>query len=137
MQEISLPSLAARRQQWLERVDAALRMDGLEAAARLALQALAEGIEDPVLLNLAASARYGEGRFEEAVELLSRANALEPRDANVLNSLGLCQSALGQTDAALRSYDAALQLDPKMAPAHFNRGAVLEQLDDVKGARSA
>lgn len=137
MSETSNPSLLSRRQQWLEQVDFALRTYGLAPAARLADQALAEGVEDAVLLNLAASIRYGDGRFDEALQLLRRADALAPGDPNVLNSLGVCQFALGQTDAALQSYDAALQLDPRMAPAHFNRGAVLEQIDDIKGARAA
>ena len=57
-------SRAARRQQWLERVDAAMRGSGMAAAAQLSIQAVAEGVEHPTLLNLAASARYGEGRYE-------------------------------------------------------------------------
>lgn len=114
-----------------------MRAHGREAAARLALQALAEKIEHPALLNLAASARYGEGRFDEAAQLLKRARTLAPKDPNVLNSLGVCLKALGQSDAALQAYDAALRLDPGLAAAHFNRGAVLESLNDINGARSA
>jgi tetratricopeptide (TPR) repeat protein len=133
----SAQSRAARRQQWLERVDAALRNHGLFAAAQLALQALDEGVEHPSLLNVGASARFGEGRFEEAAELLKCARSLAPKDPNVLNSLGVCLKALGRTDAALQSYNAALRLDPGMVAAHFNRGAMLEEISDIKGARSA
>ena len=133
----STPSRAARCQQWLERLDVALRAHGLQAAAQLALQALAEGIEHPSVLNLAASARYGGGRFEEAVRLLKRARALAPKDPQVLNSLGVCLRALGQTEAALQAYEAALRAAPGMAPAHFNRGAMLRELNDIRGARSA
>lgn len=136
MAEASSQSFA-NRQQWLQRVDSALRTSGLDAAAQLARQAVAEGIEDPVLLNLAASALYGERRLEEAVQLLSRASALAPNDPNIWNSLGVCQSALGQTEAALQSYDAALRISPRLAAAHFNRGAVLEHTNDIKGARSS
>ena len=130
-------SLAARHQQWLERVDAALNGYGMAAAAQLALAALAEGFEDPVLLNLAASTHYGEGRFEEATKLLSRARELAPDDPHLLNSLGLCLKELGQSDAALQAFEAALLLDPRMVAAHFNRGTLLEERDDVKAARSA
>lgn len=137
MKEISAASRAARRQQWLEQVDSALRGHGLEAAARLALQALAEGVEHPAVLNLAATARYGEGRFEEAAQLLKRARALAPKDPHVLNSLGACLQALGRTDAALQAYDDALRVDPHMAAAHFNRGTLLEGFNDIKGSRSA
>jgi len=128
---------AARQQQWLEQVDSALRGQGLEAAARLSLQALAEGIEHPAVLNLAATAHYGEGRFEDAARLLERAQALAPKDPHVLNSLGVCLQALGRTDAALQAYDDALQVDPRMAPAHFNRGSLRQDLHDIKGARAA
>jgi tetratricopeptide (TPR) repeat protein len=121
----------------LEQIDSALRIQGLEPASRLALQALAEGIEHPVVLNLAASARFREGRVDEAAVLLKRARALAPKDPNILNSLGLCLKALGQADAALQAYNSALRIEPRMAAAHFNRGAVLESLNEIKGARSA
>ncbi len=136
MKETTAPSRAAR-QQWLEQVDAALRTYGLEAAARLALQALDEGVEHPAVLNLAASARYREGRLEDAVRLLKRARALAPKDPNVLNSLGVCLQALGRSSEALQAYDSALRVDPHMAAAHFNRGTVLEDLIDLTRARSA
>jgi len=128
---------AAPSHQWLEQVDSALRTYGMDAGARLALQALADGVEHPAVLNLAASARYREGRFDEAAQLLKRARALAPKDPNVLNSLGICLKALRQPEAALQSYNAALRLDPGLAAGHFNRGAVLEELSDIKGARSA
>ena len=128
---------AARQQQWLEQVDSALRGQGLEAAARLSLQALAEGVEHPAVLNLAATAHYGQGRFEDAARLLERAHALAPKDPHVLNSLGVCLQALGRTDAALQAYDDALRVDPRMAPAHFNRGSLRQDLNDIKGARAA
>ncbi len=130
-------SRAARRQRWLEQVDAALRGSGMAAAAELSLQALAEGVEHPGLLNLAASARYGEGRYEEAAELLKRARALAPGDPNVLNSLGVCLKALGRLDAALQAYDAAIRANPGLAAAHFNRGSVLDDLNDVAAAKAA
>jgi len=137
MQEVSPSSRAGRRQQWLERIDATLRTYGMQAAAPLALQALEEGVENPAVLNLAASAHYGQGRVDEAAKLLKRARALAPKDPHVANSLGVCLTALGQTDAALQAYDAALRIDAGMAAAHFNRGTVLEELSDIKGARLA
>jgi tetratricopeptide (TPR) repeat protein len=126
-----------RRQHWLEQVDAALRTQGLASASQLALQAMEEGVEHPSLLNLAASARHREGRFEEAVELLNRARGLAPDDANIRNSLGICLKALGRLEEALQAYDDALAIDPAIAPAHFNRGTILEALNDLEGARSA
>jgi tetratricopeptide (TPR) repeat protein len=128
---------AERHQQWLQRVDAAQRTYGLETAARLALEALADGVEHPAILNLAASAHYREGRHEEAAQLLKRARKMAPRDPNVLNSLGLCLNALGRADEALEAFDGALRAEPRMAAAHFNRGVTLEEINDGNRARSA
>lgn len=128
---------AERRQEWLQQVDAAQRNYGIESAGQLALQALADGVEHPALLNLAASVRYGEGRFEEAVGLLNRARKMAPRDPNVLNSSGLCLAALGRADEALQAYDSALRIDPRMTAAHFNRGVILEDLNHINDARHA
>ncbi len=137
MTRISASSRATHRQHWLEKVDAALRSYGYNSAAQLALQAVAEGVEHPAVLNLAGLAHYDEGRFEEAVQLLRRARTLAAKDPNILNSLGMALTALGQTDVALQAYGAALRIDPGMAAVHFNRGALLESLSDIKGSRSA
>ena len=130
-------SAAALRQTWLERIDSALRIHGLEAAGQLALQALAQGVTHPAVLNLAASASFGEGKFEEAAQLLRRARKLAPKDAHVVNSLGVCLKVLGRTDESLKAYESAIRIDASLAAAHFNRGALLEELSDIKGARSA
>ena len=124
-------------EQWLQRIDAALRGSGMDAAGALALQALDEGIEHPTLLNLAAARRFNESRTEDAVRLLQRARELAPTDANVANSLGVCLTALGQTDAALDAYEAAARLNPRLAPAHFNRGTILEGRGEINAARLA
>jgi tetratricopeptide (TPR) repeat protein len=137
VKDTSARSRAERRQQWLEQVDAVLRTRGLAAAGPLALQAVADGVEHPAVLNLAASARYGEGRFDEASQLLKRAQKLAPKDPHILNSLGVCLKALGKTEDALQAFGAAVRLDPAIAGAHFNRGTLLEELSDIKGARSA
>ena len=133
----SSPTLAQRRQQWLEQVDAALRTHGLQGGAVVALQALADGVEDPSVLNIAASARFREGRLEEAAELLGRARTLAPNDPHVLNGLGICLRALGRPKAALEAYDSAVRIDPGMAAAHSNRGTALKDLNDPNGARGA
>ena len=131
------PEYAPPPQQWLQQLDAALRTQGLQAASRVALQALADGVEHPAVLNLAAQARFGEGRFEEAVDLLERARRLAPNDPHVLNSLGVCLAEVGRADEAVKAYRAAIRADPDMAPAHFNLGSLLEGLNDIRGAKSA
>lgn len=131
------PLSKAQVQQWLLRIDAAQRSGGRVSAAVLALQAVSEGVEDPSVLNLAASARYGEGRVEDALALLERARALAPGDPNVLNSLGICFKALGHLGDALEAFAAAARAQPGLAAPHFNRGSLLEQTSDLRGARQA
>ena len=58
-------------------------------AAAIAEQALAEGFEHPLLLNVAAMRLEAEGRFEEAVRLLERAVVLAPGDVPARNALAL------------------------------------------------
>jgi Flp pilus assembly protein TadD len=130
------PSRALRRQQWLEQVDAAQRRGDGAAAARLAEQALADGVEHPALFNLVAQARYEQGALAEAVALLRRARALAPADPHLLNGLGLCLRAQGRNDAALEAFSAAIRADRRHAAAEFNRAALLEELHDVTGARA-
>ena len=137
MKQRTASASAARRQHWLQQIDASLRANGPDAAAPLALQALADGVEHPAVLNLAASTLHRQGSFEKAVELLRRARKLAPTDPHILNSLGICMKALGRFEPSLEAFDAALRLDPNMAAAHFNRGSVLEDLSDLKRARSA
>ena len=137
MKDRSVPQYAASHQQWLQQLDGALRTQGLQAASRVALQALADGMEHPAVLNLAAQALFGEGRFDQAVELLERARKLAPDDPHVLNSLGVCLAEVGRSDDALRAYKAAIRADPDMAPPHFNLGSLLESLNDVLGAKRA
>jgi tetratricopeptide (TPR) repeat protein len=137
MTGVSTSVAAVRDQQWLLRLDAALRTRGLGTAGQLAFQAVAEGVQHPGVLNLAASAHFGQGRFEEALGLLKRASAAAPRDPQVLNSIGLCLKAVGQMNEALQAFDAALEINPRMASAHFNRGILLQDLKYPKAAKAA
>jgi tetratricopeptide (TPR) repeat protein len=137
MEEAPTATRAERQQQWLVQLDLVLRTQGLEAAGRLALQAIGDGVDHPAVLNLAASTHFGEGRFEDALDLLRRAQQVAPTDPQLLNSIGLCLKSLGRRDEALQAFDNALRTNPNMASAHFNRGVLLEELKYPKEARSA
>jgi tetratricopeptide (TPR) repeat protein len=136
MNEASSTVSAERHQQWLVQLQAALRTQGMEAAGRLALQAVGDGVEHPGVLNLAASAHFNEERFEEALELLRRAELSAPNDPKLLNSIGLCLKSLGRMDEARGVFDRALEIEPNMVSAHFNRGVLLEELKFTNAARA-
>jgi tetratricopeptide (TPR) repeat protein len=107
-----------------------------EAVVR-AQAALALGLEHAFLLNLAALGAEEAGRLQEATELLVRARALEPGNLGTHNALGLVRQRSEQHAQAIQDFDAALRIDPRFAPAHFNRGASLEALRRLAAAAEA
>ncbi len=68
------------------------------------------------------------GRGAEALALIERALAREPRAAEVHFNRGNILQGLNRFAEALASYDQVLLLMPQNAPAHYNRGNVLQQL---------
>ncbi|MEO8631502.1 MAG: tetratricopeptide repeat protein [Betaproteobacteria bacterium] len=56
--------------------------------------------------------------WKRAVELLTKAAASDPNNANVQNWLGFAQRKSGNLDAAFSAYNAALQLNPGHKAAH-------------------
>lgn len=98
-----------------------------EAIAR-ARAALQQGLEHPLLLNLAALGLEWEGLGAEAEPLLRRAVQIAPGDVSCRNALGLCLLRLARPQEALEQFDAVLGLDPRLAYAHVNRGNALHAL---------
>jgi len=56
--------------------------------------------------------------WDKAIELLNRAVAREPRNAEIHNQLGFVERNRGNLDAAFKHYEVALTLDPKHRGAH-------------------
>lgn len=67
------------------------------------------------------------GDHTGAINFLKSAIQKNPRYTEAYNLLGNCQECLGQTDAAIESYDKALQLDANLADAWFNKGMILKK----------
>lgn len=63
-----------------------------------------------------------------AVELISKAIAVNANYAPAHHNLAIALAELGQFDAAVKSYDAAIALDPANAKAHNDRGNALADL---------
>jgi tetratricopeptide (TPR) repeat protein len=113
------------------------RSGDIDAAAGLAETALSGGLEHPLLLNLVAGRREAEGRFEDALSLLERAQALSPQDVGLRQALGLVLHRLERYADALGHFDAVTAAQPGFAPAHGARGLALEALGDFPGAKTA
>ncbi len=128
-------SAAARTARVVGEVEAALRGRRLGRAVSVAQDALQEGLEHPLLFNLAAHALEEENRFDEAFALLERAARLAPRDPLVLNAIGLNLIKQDRRDQAIRAFDAAISIDPRFAQAWCNKGQALHLFGRFDAAR--
>lgn len=86
------------------------------------------------LNNLCYTAATLNFDLETALSDCQRAIALVPNDAAILDSLGFVQLRLGRLAEAIASYDAALKMNPSIAPAFYGRGiAYLRQGNKAQG----
>jgi tetratricopeptide (TPR) repeat protein len=120
----------------LRAVHAALTGGDIPTAGKLAEDALADGIDHPMVLNLVAGRREEEGRLDEALALLRRALAAAPEAIGVMNAIGLCLNRMGRFDEALAAYGEALAREPRFAPALANRATTLMALARLNEARA-
>lgn len=115
------------------------RIDTLKNARKALLHARFLGpsgiaVFDAVSLNISADQLFQEGNIHGAAEELKAALRLNPADADVHNSLGVCYASMGALKAALREFKTAagLRRDGIM-PVH-NIGLVLEMMGDLEKA---
>jgi Tfp pilus assembly protein PilF len=120
-----------------DRVVRLLQSGDTAAAASLARDALAAGIETALFLNLRAHLNEQEGRVSEALADLERAHELEPGDVHVLNALALALARSGRFPEAASALDDAIAREPGFGPFHFNRGWVAEELGELDSARES
>lgn len=97
-------------------------------AAALWRQVLAQDPGHPEALNAVANWHLSQGEAGEAVPLLTRAVAAEPRQAALHFNLATAQGGLGRYDDALRALDAALAIDPYFVQALFHKAALLDRV---------
>jgi tetratricopeptide (TPR) repeat protein len=119
----------------LRAIHARLTGGDLAGAAAMATRAVAEGIEHPMVLSLAAGRLEDAARPADALPLLLRAKALAPAAPGILNALGLCLQRLDRFAEAVAEFDAALAADPGFVPALANRGASLVALSRLVEAK--
>lgn len=103
----------------------------------LLLQACAQAPAHPEPLRYLAILQLHTRRAPMAMQTLQRALAIAPDDALLLCDLGTAQSANGDIEAALVSWDCACHLDPAQPMPWFNLGRNLEQLGRTDAAIAA
>ncbi len=81
-------------------------------------------IFDAVSLNISGDEFYQRGDLSGAIAELKQALKLDPKNINILNSLGVCYGVSGDTDQALDTFFRAIQIDPNEIMAFYNAGYV-------------
>ena len=79
----------------------------------------------PVALRLLGTLAFQLGKNDIAVDLISKALAIDPDDAEAHNNLGITLHALGKLDEAIASYHQALAIQNDRAEVHSNLGKAL------------
>ena len=77
--------------------------------------------------NKRATVHYMMGDFAASVADIQRTLALEPRHFGALSGLGLIYDALGKEQPALRAFEAALRIHPRLPGARAYVDAVREK----------
>jgi tetratricopeptide (TPR) repeat protein len=124
-------------QQMLRTVLEYAQQRDIRRAASIAEQALRQGFEHPLLLNVLATRLEEEGRLEDALRLLERAVVLAPNDVPARNALALCLQRLDRPAEALQHIEALLRANPDLGFAHANKGNALIALGSLGLARAS
>ena len=113
----------------------------LATAVALALALAVPAAAMPTAPSSAASSDYlagekavKEGRYQEAVALLSKVVQREPDNADAHNYLGFSLRKLGDLDKAQAHYRTALQLEPNHKAALEYYGELFLQIKDLPRA---
>lgn len=80
--------------------------------------------------NRRATLYYLMGRYDDSLADIDKTLALEPRHFGALAGRGLVYSALEELDLALRSFEAALAVNPHMVGPRINAEAIRKNLGD-------
>lgn len=85
----------------------------------------------------AAIREHRAGRLDDALALIRRAIAINPRSADYLTALGVVLASRKLFDVAIDAYCRALELKPDNPDALNNLGVALKEMGDLPGAISS
>ena len=128
---------AAADRMRLQEIQAAAQSRDFPRAAALADAALKDGLEHPMVFNLAALKAEQENRFDDALKILERAVQIAPQDIGSRNAMGLILARTERYREALAVFDGVVAIQPDFAGAHCARGAALESMGRLKEAEAA
>ncbi|MFO8085270.1 MAG: tetratricopeptide repeat protein [Desulfobacterales bacterium] len=77
---------------------------------------------DAVSLNISGDKLYHQGHIEEAVSDFEQALLIDPKNVNVINSLGVCFGVKGEHQMAIDMFEKAMRIAPDDVMAPYNAG---------------
>ncbi len=81
---------------------------------------------------------FDKQEHQAAITAYEKALAINPANAPVLTDLGIMYRRTGKPEEAIRRFDAAIAVDPKLENPRYNKGIVLmHDMDDRDGAIAA
>jgi tetratricopeptide (TPR) repeat protein len=89
---------------------------------------------DSVSLNISGDAYYQDEDVDGAVREFQAALKLDPENANVHNSLGVCYGVQGSLEKALDAFKTVIDLDDDHFMAHYNAGYVYSLQNNTQKA---
>ncbi len=89
---------------------------------------------DAVSLNISGDRRYQTGDIDGAIAEFKKGLLIDPTNANLHNSLGVCYGVQQQYDTALAAFENADWLSPDDVMAIYNKGYVLMLMDENEQA---
>ncbi len=79
---------------------------------------------DGISLNISGDRLYQLGQYEAAVQEYEEGLLLEPKNINLLNSLGVCFGVTGELEKARLSFTRAMDINPREIMVIYNLGLV-------------
>jgi Tfp pilus assembly protein PilF len=125
----------AELERYLKNVERLLRANDSANALLVAYEACVQGIEHAHLLVLAAHEALRRNERDRALAFAFRARELAPRNADVLNVVGVTLSANRRYREAVRAFDNALQQSPAAYMVRYNKGQALVFANEFARAR--
>ena len=104
------------------RLAAAYLKKGMAAEAQFEMRQATTLGPGPDRYGVLGALYLQEDRLDQAVDLLEKALALDPKDPDVCNNLGVAYRKKGMLDDAIAQYRKAIELDPSLFDAHINLG---------------
>src|SRR6185369_2900864 len=101
-----------------------LEANHLDEAEKHIKAALALTPDDAYSLSILGNLKYREGKYDDALDALSRAAKIDPQNAEVQNYLGLALSQKGLRVPAETALRKAIQLQPNYGSAHNNLAVI-------------